>query len=145
MSEGIPWRVLRWGVLLERKLPSLFLACCGAAFLSYVAAWVPNAFENWSRDASSREVARDAGKLDITCEAAASKPWDAVGRPVRWHLLHPTRGAWSCSTGESVSWTGSEPDLPFTGQSGAMNSVVVVATVVDVKAGKVVLSYQGKG
>jgi hypothetical protein len=76
----------------------------------------PPAFENWSRDAGARE-------------AAAAKPWDAVGRPVRWHLLHPARGYWSCSTGQSV----------------AMNSVAVVATVVDVKAGKVVLSYQGRG
>ncbi|MFA5140844.1 MAG: hypothetical protein WC728_16580 [Elusimicrobiota bacterium] len=145
MPEGIPWRFLRWGVLLERKLPALFLACCGAAFLSYLAAWVPSAFENWSRQASVRETAEDAATYGITCEAAAAKPWDAVGRPVRWRLLHPTRGAWSCNTGQSVAWTGPEPDLPFTGQSGAMNSVAIVATVVDVKAGKLILSYQGKG
>jgi len=139
-----PARQLLEFVLARRKeiAAGLAAAACGV----YLGFWLPQAYRNWAERTSVREVARKARKSGITYVQALRDP-SAIFKPVHWFLTHPVPGQWyhDGNPSEPVVWAGPEPDLPFTGQSGAQNSLEVLAIIqgADAKKG-VSLSFVGR-
>jgi len=138
------WRErLAW---VRARVPTLVAACLAAVLLAWIIAWLPGAYVHWLQKDSVREAARAARKSDIEYSQALQDP-SAIFKPVRWPLTHPVVGQWyyKGDHSEPVSWVATEPDLPFTGQSGSMNYVVVLAIVqgADAKKG-VTLSFIGR-
>jgi hypothetical protein len=117
-----------------------------AVLLCWMIAWLPKAYIHWVQRESIREAAKAARKSEIYYPQALHDP-SAIFKAVRWPLTHPAVGQWyyEGDHSEPVSWAGQEPDLPFTGQSGSMNYVVVLAVVqgADAKKG-VSLSFVGQ-
>ena len=134
--------IREWLQPRKARLLGLFFSL---AFFCYLATWAVPAFENWSQERGVRELAREARRHNLDCEDVVRQ--HAVGWTVHWRMTHPMQGQWAYGGGgcPRIEWSGPEPDLPFTGVSGGMNSVAVVANVVEAGPDKVVLSYQGRG
>lgn len=144
-EEQRPACPLRAGLeRLSRRWQLAVGALLAVVLLSWIAAWVPQAFRHWSGRESIREQAARARKSDLTYLQALRDP-NAIFKPVRWHLTH-TPGEWyyEGNHSEPVAWAAGEPDLPITGQMGTPNDVVVLATVVGSDGKKVTLSFIGR-
>ena len=133
-------RCLAW---LASRWQTLSAAVLAAVLLCWMVAWLPQAYVHWLQRESIRETAKAARKSDIGYLQALHDS-SAIFKPVRWPLTHPAVGLWYYEGDHSqpLSWAGKEPDLPFTGQSGSMNYVVVLAIVHGADAKKVKIARQ---